>query len=117
MTEREKEIAEQYFAAYPAESVLHVTSDGQVFLNANHSDAVNHQNGLKFFDVTATLVTLSKKELNSPESEQDSEVEKPVDDLTETVTEPELPAAVDETAPEADQEVPEAEKETKKKKK
>lgn len=75
MTNRQKEIAKQYFDAYPAETVLHVTSDGQVFLSANHADAVNHQTHLKFSDVTANFITLSRKEMEMP-TEPDPEEEK-----------------------------------------
>lgn len=43
MSEKLKALADEYFAAYPEEQVLYISSDGQVFLKKNHSDAVNHQ--------------------------------------------------------------------------
>lgn len=41
--EQLKALANDYFGAYPEEDVLYISSDGQVFLKKNQSDAVNHQ--------------------------------------------------------------------------
>lgn len=35
-----------YLASYPCEKVFHITSDGQVFLDLNKRDALNHQRHL-----------------------------------------------------------------------
>jgi hypothetical protein len=48
-------LAAQYFTDYPGERVLHITSDGQVFLNANKGDGVNHQRELNKVDAEAKL--------------------------------------------------------------
>lgn len=60
MSEELKATAEKYFEAYPKEDVLHITSDGQVFLAANHNDAKNHQLRL---DASVPLTTIWRKEI------------------------------------------------------
>ena len=63
MTDQLKALAEKYFEAYPAEQVLHFSSDGQVFLQKNHNDAKNHQRRI---DEKTELTTVWRKELNAP---------------------------------------------------
>lgn len=43
MNAEHKKLAEEYFKAYPKDDVLHISEDGQVFLQKNYNDAVNHQ--------------------------------------------------------------------------
>ena len=66
----EKARAEEYFKAYPKADVIYVTSDGQVFLQSNHSDAVTHQTHLTRQDPTAKLSTFFKKDLDKPTDEE-----------------------------------------------
>lgn len=44
--EQLEKLIDQYFEAYPEEKILLITSDGQVFLLGNKSDAQNHQSAL-----------------------------------------------------------------------
>ena len=46
LTESQKELAKQYFEAYPTEDVLHIAFDGNVFLNSGKHDAQNHQKSI-----------------------------------------------------------------------
>jgi hypothetical protein len=50
---------DQYFGAYPDEQIIHLSSDGQVFLQANYNDGVNHQRSL---NPSIKLLSVSRKE-------------------------------------------------------
>ncbi len=88
MTEHQRKTAEQYFEAYPEESVLHITSDGQVFLNSGANDAKNHQATLTAVDSESKLVTIHKKQLGDLDegSVQEEEKNDDGDHQNETVT-------------------------------
>lgn len=43
-----------YFDAYPNEKLFYITSDGQVFLEKSHNDAVNHQ---RHYDKTKEVIS------------------------------------------------------------
>jgi hypothetical protein len=47
-----------YFDAYPNEKLFHITSDGQVFLEKSHNDAVNHQ---RLYDHTKKVVSFERE--------------------------------------------------------
>jgi hypothetical protein len=61
MTDQQRELAIQYFEAYPEEHVLHISQDGQVFLHSNHNDAINHQRSL----TTEPVTTIRRKDLGA----------------------------------------------------
>jgi len=42
-----KELIKPYIESYPGQKRFHITTDGQVFLDANHHDAMHHQKSLK----------------------------------------------------------------------
>ena len=47
-----------YLDAFPNEMIFYITSDGQVFLERSHNDAVNHQ---RFYDFTKTVVSFERQ--------------------------------------------------------
>lgn len=74
MTAEQKDKARGYFEAYPKEAVIHETSDGQVFLQTNHADAVNHQRRLTEANPMVKLTTYFKKDLDKlAEQEEEDE--------------------------------------------
>lgn len=70
MNQFEKARAQQYFDVYPKADVIYVTSDGQIFMQSNHNDAVTHQNHLTRQDPTAKMSTFYKKDLDKPTDEE-----------------------------------------------
>lgn len=56
---------QKYFEAYPTEHVIHITTDGQVFLQSNYNDAVNHQRQFTAKDGSKKLETISRKNLEA----------------------------------------------------
>jgi len=73
-----KELAKQYFKSYPNEEVLYISTDGQVFLQANHHEAADHQRKI---DEKTTLQMVRRKdvivpvELSVDEGSEDEEQE------------------------------------------
>lgn len=59
ITDEQRATANEYFEAYPTEEKIHMTTDGQVFLDANHGDAVNHQRRIKEGE---NVITIFRKE-------------------------------------------------------
>jgi len=53
-----KEKLTPYFDVYPKEKMFHITSDGQVFLEKSHNDAVNHQ---RLYDHTKKVVSFERE--------------------------------------------------------
>lgn len=72
-----KEKAQQYFDAYPNEDVIHMTTDGQVFLNANHQDAAVHQRQFTEKNAEDVLLSISRKSLDEPEANDQDQIEVP----------------------------------------
>jgi hypothetical protein len=64
-----KEKYGSYFEAYPNEEVIHITSDGTVFLNKNMHDGKNHQLQL---DASQKLVTVYRKQLEEVVKEEEN---------------------------------------------
>jgi len=75
MTKAQKAKAKEYFKSYPDATVIHETSDGQIFLQSNYNDAVNHQVTLTKVDASAKLSSYHKKQLDEPTDEELAEEE------------------------------------------
>lgn len=69
MKSEHKKLAEEYFNAYPKEDVLHISDDGQVFLQSNFNDGVNHQRRI---EPKNKLATIYRKELIEKASDAES---------------------------------------------
>lgn len=68
MNPKHKTLAEEQFKAYPELQAIHISSDDQVFHQANYNDGVNHQRRL---DEKVKLVTIFRKDLAEKASEAD----------------------------------------------
>jgi glutamyl/glutaminyl-tRNA synthetase len=67
-TEKQKETAKQYFESSPSENALYISTDGQVFLQKNYDDGVNHQRRI---DPGQKLTAVYRKDLEAPKPEED----------------------------------------------
>lgn len=69
-TEKQREVAKEYFEAYPSEGVIHISSDGQAFFQNNYNDAFNHQRRI---DETQKLTSVYRKDLTPAQDEQEED--------------------------------------------
>jgi hypothetical protein len=83
-TEQHKATAKEYFEANPSEKVVHITTDGQVFFQKNHSDAVNHQRRIAPSEKIVSVFKNKKADEDSEEEEGEDDDNNGGDDATTT---------------------------------
>lgn len=67
-TEQQKETAKEYFASYPSENVVHISTDGQAFFQNHYNDAVNHQRRI---DESQKLTSVYRKDLTPAQVQEE----------------------------------------------
>lgn len=70
-TEKQLEVAKEYFGSNPSEGVVHISTDGQVFFQKNYNDGANHQRRL---DPAQKMTSIYRKELEAEKEEDYSMV-------------------------------------------
>lgn len=69
-TEKQIEIAKQYFESNPTEGVLYISTDGQVFFQKNYNDGFNHQRRI---DESQKLTSIYRKETEAAQDEEEQD--------------------------------------------